>query len=226
MERLRMTLKPLFSLSLATLLLASCSGEGYFTPTHFTDKKIEVYESAYERAIDIDHLSGTEIRAIAEEYKRHGGDQLNITVSYNPSLSGGYSASQAMQKAGDIASALRKDHYIQNVKAAILPAKTEKPQLFVDYTKYDAKGPADCDVAPGLNSEGANTEEHIENYDLGCSVKTLMAKQVYRKRDLVGHDGISHDNDGRRGANSLETQGYFAGAPNEPIEGESATEEE
>ncbi len=220
-----MTLKPILIAPLALLCLAGCS-DNYFTPTGVTERKIELVETGYERAIDVSAISAGELAAIAQDYKRYGSNGLNLTISYDPSTSGSFSASDAMRKGSDLAAIMRNDHYVNNVRIAILPLKNTAPRLFVDYTQTQAHAPDGCGVAPGLDGKGANTEDKIENYEIGCSVKTLMAKQVYRPSDLAGTGASTSDYDGRRGIRNLQGTGYFDGVPNAPIEGgETATED-
>jgi type IV pilus biogenesis protein CpaD/CtpE len=213
-----MPLKPKFIIPLAVLCLSGCS-DNYFTPTSLTDKKIEVVETAHESTIDIDNINNAMLANIAQDYKRYGSNGLNLTISYNPSTAGRFSATDAMDKGSELAEILRKDHYVNHVKVSILPLRNTSPRLFIDYTKTQAHKPAGCGVAPGLDNQGANTEDKIENYEIGCSVKTLIAKQVYRPSDLAGTDDSLSDYNSRRGVRNLYGTGYFDGAPNAPIEG-------
>jgi len=220
-----MNLKPTLIIPLAVLCLGGCS-DSYFTPTSVTDKKIEIVESAYERTINLDKISNGELAAIAQDYKRYGSSGLNLTISYDPSTGGSFSASDAMSKGSELASIMRRDHYINNVNISILPLNNTAPRLFIDYTQTQAHAPEGCGVAPGLDSKGTHTEDKIENYEIGCSMKTLIAKQTYRPSDLAGTDDPQSDYNSRRGIRNLYGTGYFDGAPNAPIEGgETATEE-
>ena len=54
---------------------------------------------------------------------------------------------------------------------------------------------------PGL--EDGLTTEKIGDYRFGCSVDTMLAKQIYRPADLQGSAGAD-DGDGRRASNSVE----------------------
>ena len=131
-----------------------------------------------------------------------------------------------MRKGSELAATMRDGHYVDQVKVAILPLKNVKPRLFIDYAKTQAHKPDGCGIAPGLDIKGANTEDKIENYEIGCSIKTLMAKQVYRPSDLAGTGAATSDYDGRRGIRNIEGTGYYDGAPNAPIEGgETATDD-
>jgi type IV pilus biogenesis protein CpaD/CtpE len=220
-----MTLKPTLIIPFAVLCLSGCS-DNYFTPTSVTEKKIEIVETGYERTVDVSAISGGELAQIAREYKRYGSSALNLTISYDPSTSGNFSASDAMGKGSEIAAIMRRDHYVSTVNVAILPLKNTPPRLFVDYTKAQAHKPEGCGVAPGLDHQGTNTEDKIENYEIGCSMKTLMAKQAYRPSDLAGTGASTSDHSARRGSSNLHGTGYFDGAPNEPIEGgQTATDD-
>ena len=220
-----MTYKSILALPLLCLALTSCS-DNYFTPTSVTERKIEVVESAHEQSIAIENLTKANLEAIANEYKRYGGDSLNLTVSYNPSAGSSFTASDAMRKGSEVVKILRDHHYVDGVKASILPIKSGKPTLFVDYARYQAVKPDGCGTAPGMDNKGTNTEDKIEDYEIGCSLKTTIAKQVYRPKDLAGVSGRKDDYDGRRITNSILGTGYYEGSPNAPLEGgESASDE-
>jgi|TARA_R110002126_G_scaffold13118_4_gene56946 type IV pilus biogenesis protein CpaD/CtpE len=220
-----MTLKPTLIIPFAVLCLSGCS-DNYFTPTSITDKKIEIVETGYERTIDVAAINDGELSAIARDYKRYGSNGLNLTISYDPSTAGSFSASDAMKKGSELANVMRRDHYVNAVNVAILPLRNTPPRLFIDYTKTQAQKPAGCGVAPGLDNQGTATEDRIEDYEIGCSVKTLIAKQVYRPSDLAGTGASTSDYNSRRGIRNLQGTGYYDGAPNAPIEGgQTATDD-
>ena len=183
-------------------------------------------ESQFEASYDISTLNTAQIEHIASEFKRYGGDVLSLTVSYDQKAqTSQYSASQAMQKAGEVAASLRKDFYIKNVEASILPAANTTPTLFVAYKRFEAHAPEGCGVAPGLDGLGTNTEDKIKDYELGCSLNTLIAKQTYRPKDLLGKDYTVDDSEATRSITGLYGTGYYDGTPNEPLNGEKASDE-
>jgi len=59
-------------------------------------------------------------------------------------------------------------------------------------------------------------------YKMGCSVETMIARQIARPGDLLGRAPNSVYKDGRRISNQIE--GVRSGAMNEPLGGESASE--
>ncbi|MEC7702333.1 MAG: CpaD family pilus assembly lipoprotein [Pseudomonadota bacterium] len=212
-------------LSLSCIALSACGGDNYFTPTSMTKRNIEVVESAYEQSIALSDVSPAALASIVDNYKRYGVDTLNMTVSYDPQPSGGFSASDAMGKAAEITKALRENYSMKNVHIGLLPVKNQPPKLFIDYTKQEAFAPEGCPDMPGYDSSGANTEDMHENYEFGCGVKSTMIKQVYRQKDLTGTSGRDEDYNGRRSIRNLYGTGYFDGAPNPQLEGESSSEE-
>jgi pilus assembly protein CpaD len=220
-----MNLKSCITLSLAALTLTGCTSD-YFTPTHQSDRKIEVSESQYETSYNLSTLNAAQLEMIAADFRRYGGDILSITVSYDQKAqTSQYTASQAMQKAGEIATTLRNDLYIKHVDASILPASGTAPKLFVAYKRFEAHAPAGCGVAPGIDGLGTDTEDRIKDYELGCSLNTLIAKQTYRPKDLLGKDYEVNDSEAKRRVNSLYSTGYYDGAPNEALNGETASDE-
>lgn len=215
----------ILALSLSCIALSACGGSGFFTPTSVTQRKIEVVESTFENSYDLKTLSAGMLGEIANNYIRYGVDQLQLTVSYDPNTSGGFSASDAMGKASEISKTLREGHGLKNIKVSLLPVKNQDPQLFVNYMQQEAVAPEGCPDIPGIIGEGANTEEANENYEFGCGIKSVMVKQVYRQKDLIGTSGRDEDYNGRRTINNLYGTGYYDGQPNQPINGESSSEE-
>ncbi|MEC9236125.1 MAG: hypothetical protein VX803_07740, partial [Pseudomonadota bacterium] len=108
-------------LSLSCIALSACGGDNYFTPTSMTKRNIEVVESAYEQSIALSDVSPAALASIVDNYKRYGVDTLNMTVSYDPQPSGGFSASDAMGKAAEITKALRENYSMKNVHIGLLP---------------------------------------------------------------------------------------------------------
>ena len=60
-------------------------------------------------------------------------------------------------------------------------------------------------------------------YRMGCTVETLLARQVARPSDLLGKQGFETNADGRRQERVVSTRGYYGDKPNDALNGESAT---
>jgi len=103
---------------------------------------------------------------------------------------------------------------VHSVVAETMKAEGSDPTLMVTYDAVTANAPAGCRNMPGMD-DGLTTEA-VGDYRFGCSVDTILAKQVYRPGDLAGN-GASDPIDGRRAANTVE---YYRQVTSDEAEGE------
>ncbi|MEM9469895.1 MAG: CpaD family pilus assembly lipoprotein, partial [Pseudomonadota bacterium] len=89
-----------------------------------------------------------------------------------------------------------------------------QPALMISFDSVHAQAPSDCDVMPGIEKEG--TTRFLGEYKFGCTVETMLARQVARPADLEGVSGLDNTSGGRREANAIES--YAAGTPREPLD--------
>ena len=202
----------------AFLALSGCSPD-LTEPSWTSPHRVQVREHRFVKEAALSEVSDAFFSGTASHYRRYGSGPLVLSVTYDPNLKGGMSMA-ASDKAAHFVSELRGKG-VRDVKIDLLPVKGagRDGKLIVSYTSYTAHAPKDCGVLPGL----ADTEiAYDRDYKLGCSVETLLARQIVRPRDLLGVGSVDSTTDGRRAANISE--GYRTGAQNEPLEGESASE--
>ena len=151
-------------------------------------------------------------------YRSNGEGTVHVSVLYDPK-SKTNTAMQASQEASRIAGLMR-DHGIQDLEANILPVNNLGPEanVLMSFTSYSASAPEDCGRLPGYDDTDVS---FYEDYKLGCTVETVFARQIARPKDLMGNDDAGETTDGRRASNIGEI--YRSGAPNQPLEGESAS---
>jgi len=84
----------------------------------------------------------------------------------------------------------------------------------VSFDTVQAQAPSDCTTMPGL--EKNTTTRFIDDYKFGCSVETMVARQIARPSDLEGVSGLDDKDGGRRETNIVES--YAAGEPQPDLE--------
>ncbi|MCC6597241.1 MAG: hypothetical protein IT559_00430 [Alphaproteobacteria bacterium] len=198
------------------VLLAGCT---LSAPDHFTDNRLQVQEEQFSESIPVSQFDERSVEALAAHFAKHGDGPVELTVTYDP-YSAKATARRADEEAVRIAQLLKKNG-VEQIKADILPVMDSGDEMraLFSYTFYSALPPADCEVMPGLQGRRIDAQA---DYKLGCTVDTLVARQIARPKDLLGQKTDGGLTDGRRAANIVER--YRTGTPNQPLEGESASD--
>ncbi len=205
-------------LSLALLGVCGCE-DIVHEPTKLSEKKVRVQEEQVFEEIPVSDMHENAIAALSEHYKRSGAGSLDLSVTYDPH-SPTATAMMASSEAARIAGLFR-DNGLTVTGANIMPVKDlgSQMQALVSYSSFEALAPEDCEVMPGLKHTNIEPEE---DYELGCSINTVFAKQIARPKDLADRSAEPGNADGRRATSVLEP--YRAGVRNEPLGGETASE--
>lgn len=188
-------------------------------PTHINQNRLQVQEEEFFEDIAISDLDDGYIMALSKHYSRHGDGGVDLTVTYDPRSK----ASTAMHASNEIArisEGLRKNG-VAHVETNIMPVKGQgsEARALISYNSYSALAPQDCNLMPGLRDLNVDNDK---DYNLGCSVETVFARQIARPKDLQGRAQNDPTSDGRRASNVVEL--YRTGAFNEPLEGETASD--
>ncbi len=212
-RRLNVALVLFFILALTGLSACEMYKESYFT-----ENRIKMQKDSVDRQIPTIEVREPFLDQLAKDYVKKGKGPLDIAVSYDPQSSVN-TAAKATDMASTLASVLRR-YGVDNMNVSILPVAMQgnNSQVFVSYDSYDALPPDDCPVMGGIETRDIESDP---GYRLGCSVDTIMAKQVARSKDLAGQSGEDPTTDGRRSARIVEV--YRAGSKDAKLEGESAT---
>lgn len=209
---------------IATVLLLLGAGAAVnacdmYQEGHYTDQKIQVAHEKYVREFAVDGSRNDVLAEIARHYNRYGDDGLYLTVVYNPAAPDA-TAMKATQSAADMAAWLRQKGGVDQVRTDILPARdTQGLRAIVSYGSVTAEAP-DCNVMSGYERR-EDFGKDIDSYDLGCTVDTVIAKQIARPKDLLGRDFENTHTDARGVVNQVE--GARAGEMNKSLGGESTT---
>lgn len=203
-----------------TVTLGGCMD--MYEPSTVNEKPIQVKEEAFLQDVSLDDVDEEYIRALAHHYKKHGASTMDLLVTYDPH-SKDSTAMMATNKIAEIKELLRDMFGVKNVNGGIMPvvSQGEEARLLVSYNSLSAHAPEGCDgMMPGINGRPM---EDDSRYKLGCSIATLKTRQVARPADLMGQ-GVSNPNtEGRSAVNIVDY--YRSGAMNEPLEGESASQD-
>ena len=210
-------------LALSLTSLTGCNGGiDMYAPDSVTHNRVQVSEDLFTQDVALSDADDAYLMWLAQHYMKHGGDtSLDMVVTYDP-RSYRSTAMKAGNKASDIVSILR-GRGVSNVKASVLPVKDQGDvsRLLVSYNSYTASAPKDCpEVMPGMDGGGL---EHNADYKIGCTIETVLARQIAKPSHLLGRGAKGGYKDGRASANVVE--GYRTGAPNESLDGESASAE-
>ncbi len=207
-----------FVVFLALILggLTACDTNMYHE-TYITPKKMEVRESRFYAEAPASDVDGAYLQTAATIYEQSGRGPFQAVVTYDPDSSSN-TARKASGKATAVSDALRGNG-VDEVEVSTMPVvgQGSVSQVLLSYDSYEVT-PPDCDLMPGM--EG-NSVDPDPAYKLGCSVNTILARQIARPKDLVGQVDENTTSDGRRAAKIVEI--YRAGSKDKKLEGESAS---
>jgi len=202
---------------LPVLALAGCYDLS--EPTAFSDERIRIEKSEFSRVMRSAAFDENYAYDVWNHYRRYGNSAVKITVAYNPSDRDGASMDASVELAR-IIDLLAKEG-VRDVQGDIMPVKDDAvahTRVLLSYKTVTANAP-DCEhQMPGLSGDATRP-----NYDyrLGCSMNSMIARQVSRPADLIGTDGVA-DADARR--QSSITDRYRSGERNDELAGESLAE--
>ena len=185
-------------------------------PTTMTEKNIVLESDNYAQTYKVADLKAVQFDEMSEHFRRHGNSQAEVIVSYDP-----YSKKNTAMKATDhlhrIMTELNKRR-VGNIKGSILAAdySGDEAEMIIGYTSVSAQAPDDCSMMPGAGTMRAELDF---DYKLGCSVRTMVSRQVARPADLAGRSPDSANGDARRAGVVVEP--YRAGKPSAGLRSES-----
>jgi len=161
----------------------------------------------------LNDINQSSLTLLAQDYKKNGSGPLELTMAFDP-YSKSFTAMSALHELGHIKDALASLG-VKNVVTETLAVKGAEPAMMVAYDTVTARAADDCTMMPGVDVN--QTTRHMAGYKFGCSVDTMLTKQIARPADLAGVGGVSREAyDGRRDANVVE--GYASGAPRPPLD--------
>lgn len=191
------------------------------TPSNISQDRVELHSGLWTQTLPAGDLNDTSITTISGEYLRYGASPLVLDLAYPKG--GKTESSFAYQQVTSLANRFR-DQGLENVSIRLSPVDPDSPAagaVTIAYAVQTAHAPLSCGTMAGLDGRAPKEDP---NYKFGCSIETMLARQIARPADLSGRTGLPGEGDAERQANV--TTPYRIGEPNEPLGGESASGEE
>ncbi|PZP55911.1 MAG: hypothetical protein DI586_05315 [Micavibrio aeruginosavorus] len=215
----------MLKITLCILLLAQASACTMDDPTWVNPSRVEVHEEGYSDTFYTDALDNPTLRAIGVNYYRYGNGPMDVAVSYDSSVAN--SAAEASRQGKRIEKELRRQG-VDNIRLSASQSAGERSSTKISFPALTAKPPQDCGLMPGYEDAQTSLPENAEGprpgYGIGCTIETLMAKQIARPGDLLGRPGFETDADARRQHAVIWQRGYYSNKSNPPLQGESASD--
>ncbi|MBI1301684.1 MAG: hypothetical protein GC137_08510 [Alphaproteobacteria bacterium] len=202
---------------LGGLSLASCD---MYEKTYMTEKPMQVKEETVTYDLNYSEVNDQFITVLADHYNNHGGSPLDVVLTYDPK-SYRNTAMKATENIAEIKSALEQEG-VSDVNGVIMPIKAQgdEAKLIISYVALSAHAPEDCNGQ--ILGEDNKMYEEGSDYKLGCSVKSMIAKQISKPADLLGKGGGYATSDGRAATNIIDAQ--RTGARNQPLDVDATTD--
>lgn len=192
--------------AVAALALGGCARIDM--PSQVSEQRIVLESDNYAQSYKTASVGAAQFDEIGDHFRRHGNGQAEVIVSYDP-----YSKKNTAMKATDqlhrIIGELNR-RQVKDIRGSILAAdySGDESEMIVGYNSVSAQPPEGCGMMPGSDVMKADLDP---NYKLGCSVQTMVSRQVARPADLAGRAPDMGDGDGRRARTVVER--YRAGEP-------------
>lgn len=217
--------KTIISSLLSVLLVTGCSVE---SQTWVNESRVEVHDEQFTDTFETYRINDATLHAIGAYYYRYGNGDVNMVVSYDPQSK---TNTQGKAKAAlDYIQAGLYRNGVSHINSTLSPVRGsgDISSTLISFPALTAKAPSGCGMMPGYNNPAENIPSDVSedpSYRYGCTVESLLAKQVARPSDLLGKQGFETNVDGRRQERVLSTRGYYGDKSNTPLEGEKASEE-
>ncbi|NQZ13858.1 MAG: hypothetical protein HRT94_03395 [Alphaproteobacteria bacterium] len=189
---------------LSVLALGACTQN---SPSMMNTSPVELQKQTVIEQIPLNQINDVLISALADDYQKLGSGVLELTMAFDPK-SKTFTAMNALNKLKEVKTKLARKG-VRSVVTETLAVEGAQPMLMVSFDTVQAQAPSDCETMPGL--EVNKTTRFIDEYKFGCSVETMLARQIARPSDLEGVDGLDNQDGGRRETNIVDA--YAAGAP-------------
>lgn len=164
------------------LALGGCIHQS--TPSMMNTSRAELVSQTSMEQVPLSQVNGDYLSSLAAQYDRYGDGPMDLTVTYNPK-SKSFTSMKAVSELSRINKTLAQKGIV-NVKTATMPVEGEESVLMVSFDTVQARGPSDCGEMPAL--EDHNTSRDINGYRFGCSVESMLARQISRPGDLRGKE--------------------------------------
>ncbi len=204
-----------------SLSLVACGGIDMYQEGTMSKQRVQVQAEDFKDNMAIEDVNEAYLVALADHYSKYGSGLMDVVVTYD-ARSYRNTAMKANDKAAEISRTLRTNG-VSNLDVSVLPVKSagDQSRMVVNYDGYVASAPKGCtNLLPGVDGDAVESDK---NYKLGCTIETMLARQISRPSDLMGQGVVDPTSDGRAASNIVD--GYRTGAQLEPLRGEQASGE-
>lgn len=200
-------------------LLFALSACDLYEPSWTTPNRMRLTQERFFETFEAGTINASMAHMLMNDYHNKNGQDIAITATYDPANPNS-SAQTATREVARVAGLIAHTG-VKGAQTKILPVADTSAKVMISYTMLSASAPINCGTMPGFKGDGIRRDE---DYGLGCTVETLMARQIAHPQDLLGNKDMPATSDGRRLSNSGDS--YTDGVPNEPLEGLSASGDE
>jgi type IV pilus biogenesis protein CpaD/CtpE len=174
-----------------TTTLSACAPEKPWLMQKSTlnDQPLQLVEGRQIIKKPLSAMDDATVAEAARIYSKNGAGPLYMIVAYKDH--GGKTGDGAVsaRKAQIEASLLASGVAAKDIVSSTVPLDTAEPVALIAFDTLEATGPANCTLPmPGYD---VNAEENnAYDYQTGCGVKNMMARQIATPTDLEGHAGL------------------------------------
>lgn len=194
----------------APLGLGACSPEKPWMMEQSTlqQNPIRLVESRHITKKPLSQMDETDSKEAARIYQKNGAGPMYVVVAYKDH--GKLSDTNATARMAEITNQITANGVAQkDIISSTVPLETDTPVALIAFDTLEAAAPDGCDKIPGYDERVE--EETMYQYQTGCGVKSMMARQIANPKDLEGVAGLGGAADGEHSANVL-TEQYRPGA--------------
>lgn len=192
----------------SVMALSACAQN---TKSMMNTSRVEVKKQTMMDQVPVSQINDVILSSLASDYKKLGSGPLELTMVFDPK-SKTFTAMSALKKLKEVKYKLTRKG-VKTVVTETLAVDKAQPSMMISFDSVSAQAPSDCILMPGLSD--SETTRSIGEYKFGCSIETMLAKQIAKPADLEGVEGLDNASGGRREANIVET--YASGAPRDPL---------
>ncbi len=194
-------------------LLSACSAS---QETWVNTDRVEVHNDQFTDTFELSELNDNTLRTIAGVYERYGDGPMRVGLT-----------SRSANEANRITKTLKKYGVKDVMVDRQMPERGAKEMAIISFPALTARAPEKCGMMPGADgiTNLPNSAQDERPYAFGCTVETMLARQVHKPRDLLGRAGFETNSDGMRSDVVVSRRGYYDDKPNEPLKGETASDE-
>lgn len=201
-------------ISLAIIALLALGGCNLTPETWVNSDRVEVHDDQFTDTFELASLTDQKLRAIANVYERYGDGSMRVGV-----VSSNRTAVSRIEKS-------LKQFGVRDLKIdRTNPERGAKDMVVVSFPALVAMKPESCGMMPGANGITTlpDSGQGEAPYGFGCTIETMLARQVYKPKDLLGRDGFDTNADGARAEGVNARRGYYGDQSYPDLNGEKAS---